>query len=194
MAGRTTAARLAALALALTATLLVVSACGSSKSSKSSASAGSTSTADWANGLCTAITSWTSSIRKTGNSLRAGNLDQAKLEQAAKDFGASTRQLADDLKALGRPNTSAGQKAKSSVDKLAGQVQADADQIRKAAKGASGLSGVQQALASVAGTLTQMSGQLTTTFSELGRLDSKGELKSAFKQAPACSSLVKSSG
>lgn len=183
--------RLAALVLVLAATLLLVSACGKSSSSSSS---GSTSTADWANGLCTAITTWTSSIRKTGNSLRSGNLDQASLKQAATEFQTSTKQLADDLKALGKPDTSAGDQAKASVDKLAGEIQADADKIKSAVNGASGAAGVQQALTTIAGTLTQMGSQLTTSFSELGSLDAKGELESAFKKAPACSSLVKSSG
>lgn len=186
--------RLAALVLVLAATLLLASACGKSSSSSSSSGSGSTSTADWANGLCTAITTWTSSIRKTGNSLRSGNLDQASLKNAANEFQSSTKQLADDLKALGKPDTSAGQQAKSSVDKLAGQIQSDADKIKSAVKGASGAAGAQQALTTIAGTLTQMSSQLSTTFSELGTLDAKGELQSAFKKAPACSSLVKSSG
>jgi hypothetical protein len=177
------------LALVLAAALLL-SACGKSSSSSS----GGTSTADWADGLCTAITTWTSSISKTGNSLRGGNLNQDKLQQAAEDFRGSTDKLAKDLKGLGKPDTDAGQKAKSSVDKLADQVQSDADQIQKAVKGASGLSGVQKALTTIAGTLTQMSSQLSTTFSELSSLDAKGELEDAFKKAPACSSLVKSSG
>jgi hypothetical protein len=53
---------------------------------------------------------------------------------------------------------------------------------------------LQTALTTVAGTLTQMSSQLTSTFSELGTLDAKGELEDAFKKAPACSSLVNSTG
>jgi hypothetical protein len=53
---------------------------------------------------------------------------------------------------------------------------------------------VQKALTTIAGTLTQMSSQLSSTFSELSSLDAKGELEDAFKNAPACSSLVKSSG
>jgi hypothetical protein len=185
-----TGRRVVVLMLVLAATLLLVSACGKSSSSSS----GGTSTADWADGLCTAITTWTSSITKTGNSLRGGNLNQDKLQQAAEDFRASTNKLAKDLKGLGKPDTDAGQKAKSSVDKLADQIQSDADEIQKAVKDASGLSGVQTALTTIAGTLTQMSSQLSSTFSELGSLDAKGELEDAFKKAPACSSLVKSSG
>lgn len=178
------------LALVLAAALLL-SACG--KSSSSSSSHG-TSTTDWANGLCTSITTWTASITKTGNSLRGGSLSQDKLQQAAEDFRDSTNKLAADLKGLGKPDTSAGQKAKESVDQLAGQIQEDADKIQQAVKGASGLTGLQTALTTVAGTLTQMSSQLTSTFSELGTLDAKGELEDAFKKAPACSSLVNSTG
>ena len=49
-------------------------------------------------------------------------------------------------------------------------------------------------LASVGVTLQQMGAQVTSTFSELGSLDAKGELESAFKNADNCSSLVNSSG
>jgi uncharacterized protein involved in exopolysaccharide biosynthesis len=177
--------------LLFVATLLLVSACG--KSSSSSSSHG-TSTEEWAGGLCTAITSWTTSITQTGNSLRGGSMNQDKLQQAAEDFRASTHTLAEDLKGLGKPDTDAGQEAKASVDKLAGQIQADADKIQQTVKGVSGLTGVQAALTTIAGTLTQMSSQLTSTFTELGSLDSKGELQDAFKKAPACSSLVKTAG
>jgi hypothetical protein len=56
------------------------------------------------------------------------------------------------------------------------------------------VAGLQKALANVGVTLTQMGEQVTGTFAELGNLDAKGELESAFKKADKCSSLVKSSG
>jgi methyl-accepting chemotaxis protein len=188
MAGRARARRGAALGLVLLALGVLVSSCGGSSGSSGS------STKDWANGLCTAITTWTDSIKKTGNSLRNGNISKSSLQQASKDFGDSTKKLADDLKGLGKPDTDAGQQAADKVDKLAGQIQSDADQIKSAVNGASSLTEVQKALTSVASTLTQMGSQISTTFSEISNLDAKGELEKAFKSAPACSSLVNSSG
>jgi hypothetical protein len=183
--------RLAALAVAVAAVALMAAGCGGGGKSSSS---GTVSTEDWANSVCSAITTWTGSVRKTGDDLRSGNVTQDSLKSAVNDFESSTKQLADDLKGLGKPDTSAGDKAQASVDKLATEIQKDADEIKGEIKGASGLSGLQKALTNVGVTLQQMGAQVTTTFSELGSLDAKGELESAFKNADKCSSLVKSSG
>jgi hypothetical protein len=180
--------RVGVLAAVVVAMAFLAAGCGSSKSSS-----GSVSSEDWANNVCSAITTWTDSVRKTGNDLRAGNVSKSSLNSAVDDFQSSTQQLADDLKGLGRPNTSAGKQAQASVDKLSGEIQSDADKIKSEVKGASGIAGLQKALANVGVTLTQMGEQVTTTFGELGNLDAKGELESAFKKADKCSSLVKQS-
>lgn len=179
--------RLAALA-AVFAAVLLASGCGGSSSSNTKPAE------DWANNVCSAITTWTSSVRKTGNDLRSGSVNASSLNSAVNEFQQSTKQLADDLKGLGRPDTPSGQKAQQSVDKLAGEIQSDADKIKSEIKGASGVAGYQKALANVGVTLTQMGEQVTNTFGELGSLDAKGELESAFKKADKCSSLVKQSG
>jgi hypothetical protein len=182
--------RLAALPAVLAAVLLA-SGCGSGGKSSSS---DTKPAEDWANSVCSAITTWTSSVRKTGNDLRSGSVNKSSLSSAVNEFQQSTKQLADDLKGLGRPDTASGQKAQQSVDKLAGEIQSDADKIKSEVKGASGVAGYQKALANVGVTLTQMGEQVTNTFGELGNLDAKGELESAFKKADKCSSLVKQSG
>jgi hypothetical protein len=181
--------RVGVLAAVVAATAFLAAGCGSSKSSSDTVSP-----EDWANNVCSAITTWSSSVRQTGTSLQSGTPDKASLNSAVNDFQKSTQQLADDLKGLGRPNTSAGKKAQTSVDTLATEIQSDADKIKSEVKGASGLGGYQKALANVGVTLTQMGQQVTNTFAELGNLDAKGELESAFKKADKCSSLVKQSG
>lgn len=181
--------RFAALA-ALFAAVLLMSGCGGGGKSSSS---DTKPAEDWANGVCSAITTWTSSVRQTGNDLK-GNVSKDSLNKAVNEFQASTKQLSDDLKGLGRPDTSSGQKAQASVEKLASEVQTDSNTIKSEIKGASGVAGYQKALVNVGGTLQQMGQQVTSTFAELGNLDAKGELQSAFKKADKCSTLVKSSG
>jgi hypothetical protein len=183
--------RLAALAAATVALAFLAAGCGGSSKSSSS---GTVPAEDWANNVCSAITTWTGSVKTTGDDLRSGNVTEDSLTSAVNDFESSTKQLASDLKGLGRPDTSSGQKAQESVDTLATEIQKDADEIKGEIKGASGLTGLQKALTNVGVTLQQMGAQVTTTFSELGSLDAKGELESAFKNADKCSSLVKSSG
>ncbi len=182
--------RLAALAAVFVAVLLA-SGCGGSSSSSGS---DTKPAEDWANSVCSAITTWTSSVRQTGQDLQSGSVSKSSLQKAVNEFEASTKQLSQDLKGLGRPDTDSGKKAQASVENLANEVQADANKIKSDLKGASGLSGYQKALASAGATLQQMGTQVTTTFSELGNLDAKGELESAFKKADSCSSLVKQSG
>jgi hypothetical protein len=182
--------RLAALAAVFAAVLLASGCGGGGKSSSSDTKPAE----DWANSVCSAITTWTSSVRQTGNDLRNGNVNKDSLNKAVNDFQSSTKQLSDDLKGLGRPDTSSGQKAQASVEKLANEIQTDANTIQSEIKGASGVAGYQKALANVGGTLQKMGTQVTSTFSELGNLDAKGELESAFKKADSCSGLVKSSG
>jgi phage shock protein A len=182
--------RLAALAAVLAAVLLA-SGCGGGGGSSSS---DTKPAEDWANSVCSAITTWTSSVRQTGNDLRSGSVNKDSLNKAVNDFESSTKQLASDLKGLGRPDTSSGQKAQASVEKLANEIQSDANKIKSEIKGASGIAGYQKALANVGATLQQMGQQVTSTFSELGNLDAKHELESAFKKADKCSTLVKQSG
>lgn len=184
----TSASRLAGLATLFVAVALV-SGCGGGSSSSDTKPA-----EDWANSVCSAITTWTSSVRQTGESLQNGNVNKDSLNKAVTEFQSSTKQFADDLKGLGRPDTDSGQKAQASVEKLAGEVKTDADKITSEIKGASGLSGYQKALVNVGQTVQQMGQQVTSTFAELGNVDAKGELESAFRKADNCSSLVNSSG
>lgn len=184
---------LAAVAALVAVAALLAAGCGGSKSSSSSTS-GTVAAEDWANNVCSAITTWTSSVRKTGNSLRNGSINKSSINNAVTEFESSTKQLADDLKGLGRPDTSAGKKAQASVENLATEIQSDAAKIKSEIKGASSISDLQKTLGSVGVTLTQMGSQVTSTFGELSNLDAKGELKSAFQKADQCKSLVKSSG
>src|SRR6266511_2623682 len=73
-------------------------------------------------------------------------------------------------------------------------LQSSADEIKSAGGDVSGASSVLSAVTVVTGKLSTMSSQLQSTFNDLQQLDAKGELEQAFKQAPACSSLTKSSG
>ena len=91
--------------------VVLVAGCGGGGSSGSS-------TTDWANGFCSAITSWTTSIQTAGKSLQGGNVSEESLKSAANDINGATSTFADDLKSLGKPDTDSGQQAKESVDQL----------------------------------------------------------------------------
>jgi len=167
----------ALLALSSLAVLAVLAAgCGGS----SGGSSDTKSTQDWADGVCSAINTWTDSLKSASQSVTGGNLSQNSLKQASTDLKDATAQLKDDLNGLGKPDVSSGDKAKESIDTLSGNIQDDVDKINGAISDAQSGAGLATALTTVTSTISTMGTQVQTTFSDLKKLDPKGELESAF--------------
>jgi hypothetical protein len=175
--------RLSASVLVLSA-VLVAAGCGGDNSTSNT-----TSPSEWANGVCSAITTWTDSVKSAGASLKGGNLSKTGLDSAANDVKTATDTFVSDLKSLGKPDTKAGAQAKTSIDQLSSDVDKDVQDMQSAVHSASGVSGVLTAVSSVSATLATMNNQVKSTFSELEQLDPAGELDQAFQDASACSSL-----
>jgi HPt (histidine-containing phosphotransfer) domain-containing protein len=152
------------------------------------------STQDWADGVCSAINTWSDSLKSASASVSGGNLSENSLTQAATDLKDATAQLKDDLSGLGKPDVNSGDKAKESIDTLSGNIQDDVDKIEGAIKGAQSGGGIASALTTVTSTISTMGSQVQSTFSELENLDPKGELEDAFKNASSCKSLTSQQG
>jgi hypothetical protein len=150
----------------------------------------STSTSDWANSLCSGLVTWSTSVRTAAGSLK-GNVSESSLKSASGDITKATDKLESDLKGLGKPDTEAGDKAKDTVDTLSGQLKTDVETINNAVKGTSGASGVLQAVSTVSSTLVTVGNQVRAAFTDLQKVDTKGELEKAFRNADACKSLSK---
>jgi hypothetical protein len=150
----------------------------------------SSSPEEWAGGVCSAITDWGKSITATTNSLRGGNLSKEDLSSAVDDFESATTEFVDDLKALGTPDTDAGDKAKESVDQLADDIDESVSKLKSDVADADG--GVAAAGA-VTATLSTLGSQLSSAFSELEQLDPAGELEDAFRDADSCDELQNAS-
>src|SRR6478609_3738212 len=168
--------KLALLPIALA--VVLVAGCGGSSSSSSS----SPSPKDWANSLCSAITTWSTSVKTAGESLKNGNLSKGDLKTTTTEIKDATSTFASDLKNLGKPNTDAGQQAKDAMDQLSTEVKDDVDQLQSSVSAA----------ASIATTLSTMSTQIASAASKLQQADAKGDLEQGFKDAPACKSLSSS--
>jgi hypothetical protein len=150
-------------------------------------------TADWADGVCSSLTTWKSSITSSADSLKGGNLSQDSLQSAGDDVKSATDTLESDLKDLGKPDTQSGQEAQDSINQLSSDLTTDTDSIKTAVDGVSGLSGVASAAATVSATLATMQSQITSTVNSLEQLDASGELKTAFQQSSSCQQLSSSS-
>jgi hypothetical protein len=176
--------KLALVALGLSS-LLVAAGCGGSSSKESSAE-------EWAGGLCSALTTWTSSVKSSANSLK-GNPSEDGLKSATGDIKSASDTLVSDLKDLGKPDTKAGQDAKDAVDQLSSEVEDDVQEMQSAVDNVSGVQGVLTASSSVSATLSKMGNQINSAASKLESADPGGELKQAFQNAPACKDLTSSS-
>jgi hypothetical protein len=174
--------------IAVVALATLAAGCGGKSSSSQS-----TSAADWANGLCSAVSTWSTSVRTQTTSLK-GNVTEDSLKSASAEVTKATDEFVDDLKGLGTPDTESGKKAKETLDKLGGQLKTDAQTIDKAVKDVSGTSGALQAVSTVSSTLVTVGDQVTTAFTSIQQLDTKGELDKAFKDADACKALNKQRG
>ena len=173
------------LAVLLLAVFVTVGCGGDDDSGSSDAP----STTEWAQGLCSAISDWTTSISSATGSLQGDNLSEEGLKSAVDDVESATNTFVEDVQGLGTPDTEAGQKAKESVDQLGNDLDTELAKIESATDGASGVSGVLAAVSTVSGTLSTMSQQIASTFSELEQIDAAGELEDAFKEADACADL-----
>lgn len=177
----------ATLAAAVLAAALLAAGCGGSGSSNSGGDTMSASS--WADGLCSALGTWSSSVRSASSSL-SSHVDKKSLQTAATQIKQATAQLKSDLKNLKRPDTEAGAKAKETVDSLAAQLDADVGKIESSVKSAEKSGGTIQAVAAIGSTLTALSNQVRTAFTNLHTADTKGKLEDAFKNAPSCKKLV----
>jgi hypothetical protein len=179
-------------ALASVLALAVLAAgCGGGGGSSSSSTK---SPEEWADGLCSAINTWTDSLTTASQSVTGGNLSENSLKQAASDLKDSTAQLKDDLEGLGKPDLDSGDQAKEDVDTLSSNISDGVDKIDGAIKDAQNGGSVVNALTTVTSTISTMGTQVQTTFNELKSLDPAGELKSAFENASSCNSLPSSQG
>jgi hypothetical protein len=156
---------------------LMATACGSDKSSSDS------SATDWANGVCSAVTTYKQSVTDAVSSLK-GDVSKDGVEAATKQIQAATDNFESDVKSLGKPETDAADQAKTTLDTLSSQLNSDLETV-KSADGQGLLQGISIATAALATAQTQ----LQTAFDQLKGLDAKGELSDAFNSASSCSSL-----
>ena len=181
------AARGSSFVVAVVALGVLAAGCGGKSSSST------TSADNWANSLCSSISTWSTSVQSTTSSLK-GNVTKESLDSASTDIAKSTNKFVDELKGLGTPDTESGKKAKESLDTLAGQLEEDVKKIQDAVKNVSGTNSALQAISTVSSTLSTLGTQVTTAFTSIQQLDTKGELEKAFRNADSCKALNKQNG
>ena len=152
---------------------------------------GGKSANEWADGVCSAMGDWVSSIQDATDSLKGGNLSKDTLEEAGNKISDATSTFVDDLRGLGKPDTEAGDKAEASVNQLADTVDQNVDKIKNAADDVNSPSSAASAFSTISSSLTAMTQAISSTFQELEQSDAADELKKAFEDADSCKELSK---
>jgi ABC-type transporter Mla subunit MlaD len=171
-------------ALLVAVAALAAAGCGGSSSSSP------TPTDAWASGVCTAISTWKTSLTSIESTVKSGGVTKDSLNAGVTQATDATKTLADSLKKLGKPDTPSGQQAKDDVDQLSTELSKNAQTIKDAITNASGAAGLVTAIATASSTLVTMGNEVSTTIADLQKLDPKGEIEQAFKQSSSCKSLL----
>jgi hypothetical protein len=160
----------------------VLAACGGGGSGTTTTS-GASSAEQWAGGVCSAVSTYEHALTHAASSFTK-NPSKAGMDDALSQAKQATDQLTTTLKGLGKPNTAAGQAARTTVEDLATTISSDVKTIEHTAN-----ANALQAATSIATTLTAMKTSITQAIDKLEGLNG-GELKDAFDSAPSCAKVT----
>lgn len=180
------------LLLGTAAGVLAVAAAGCGGGDEpSSGTSDATPASEWADGFCTAITTWTNELESLKDQFSSlSSLSQDGLRTAADDLKVSTEQLVTDLQDLGTPDTESGQEVKAAIDDLASSLDAGVAEIETTVSGASGITEIPGAASDVLASLSAMSEAFSSTLTTISDADAKRELEDALEASPACSDIT----
>jgi hypothetical protein len=182
-------ARVALAVLVTTAALLVAGCGGGNDTTTTTASPQD----QWAADVCGAMSDWKSSLTTIATDF-SGGISKDVLTQKVDDAEQATSDLVDQLKAIGPPETEAGDQAKAEIDEFADTTKSSVDAIKTEAESlqSEGVVGFTTGVASIAGELDTIVQTGKTTLSDIEQLDARGELKTAIENDSTCQSLTSS--
>lgn len=173
------------LALLVVSLALVAAGCGGGDDEASA-----NPTAAWAEGFCSAITTWTGSITDATDELRSlSSLSRESFEQAGEDIRTATNQFGDDLRALGAPETDSGEEAQQAVDDFATTIDEDSADIESTIQDVSGITDIPKAVQDITASLSSMQAAFSAMLKAIRTDDAKNELDTAFENADACDDI-----
>ena len=171
------------LALLVSALALVAAGCGGGDDEEAS------STDQWAEDFCGAITTWHAALTDATDELRGLSISRDSLEQAADDMRSATTDFVDDLQALGAPETTSGEEAKQAIDDFETSLEEGRADIEAAVDDVSGITGVPKAIQDITAALSSIDAARSKMLAAIRTEDAQDELQSAFENADACDDL-----
>lgn len=164
----------------LAVALMLAAGCGGDE--------GDDATTEWANSVCTDLSSWVTSIQSTVNGLtdKGLNVQKSDIDTAIDDAKTATDDLVDNLDKLGPPDTEAGQQAKDQLTELGSALSEQVDTVEQASASNAGTLQLAQTVAAAA---SASAAAAKSTFESMQSLEAGDELKNAFDDADACTTL-----
>ena len=178
------------LACLVIAVAAVAAGCGGSDD-ETTTSAEVSTTAEWAEGLCSAISTWQGELSSIASQFTDPSaLTEDGLQSAAEDAKDATDTFRDDLEGLGTPDTESGEEIKSSVDELSTTVETEVDSIETAVGDVSSLADVPTAVTAATASIETMSTALSSTITTIKAADAQGEIRDAIDNSPDCANVT----
>ena len=149
---------------------------------------GSSASEDYANSVCSDLSTWITDVQATTKSLTDAGLSISKddVENAVGDIEKDTNTLVDELKQEGPPDTEDGQQAQTDLENLTNELQTQVNNVKQAADSNSGPAVLASAVLTA---VSNGANALKSTYESLQGLDPAGELKDAFENSDDCKSL-----
>ena len=149
---------------------------------------GSSESEDYANGVCSSLSTWVTDVQETIQSLTGSGLGTSRddIQSAFNQTKDATDTLANDLDGLGPPETEDGQQAKSELDSLETELSQQLDMVEQALRSGGGVTAIA---AQVSTAVSAAANAVNTTYQDLQGLDPAGELGDAFQSSDDCQSL-----
>jgi methyl-accepting chemotaxis protein len=165
--------------LSVLAAVVLLAGCGGDESSASE---------DYANGVCSSLSSWVTDVQETVQSITDAGLATSRedIQTAFDQTKDATDTLVGDLEGLGPPETEDGQQAKSELDALTTELGQQLDVIQEALDSGGGVTAIA---AEVSSAVSAAASAVNTTYQDLRGLDPGGELQDAFENSDDCKSL-----
>ena len=143
--------------------------------------------AEWAESLCTAITTWTDEMQEIQEAVTPS---AESIEQAADDVETATDDFIEEVRGLGAPETESGQAIEDAVQEFTDTAEAEKAEVLEAVDDVEDATDVASALSVVGTSLQAMATALQSMFEAFENEDVGGELETAFEETPACTELT----
>lgn len=171
--------RTALLLVPFVALALALTACGGDDQSASE---------EYADDVCSTLSTWVTDVEETVTSLTDQGLaiSREDIETAVEETKGATETLADDLQALGAPETEDGNEAKSELESLGTTLDQQLATVEEALDSGGGVTALA---ATVTTAISTAATAVDQAYQDLQGLDPGGELSEAFQDSDECDSL-----